>query len=172
MSDDSTELSAALRAQLALDPLWDFALGLYAGHGVEAACLTLQDDAGLEVTELLWRCWLYRHALHAGAVPAALRDWQGTIITPLRRIRRDLKAEARTRPSVSTLRQRIKQAEQDAEQECLQRLENATLDGVITLYQYSLPRPPLEKVVPYGVQLQKKSHLFALATLESQLDPP
>ncbi|MDN3525109.1 TIGR02444 family protein [Halomonas sabkhae] len=171
MSDDSTENAALLRSRLPRESLWDFALALYARDGVESACLTLQDEAGVEVTELLWRCWLYRHDLQAGDIPAALREWQRTVITPLRQMRRDLKAEAEAQPSVSTLRQRIKQAELDAEQECLRRLESASRDGAIGLSPCSRATQPLKKVLPFAHQLQKKSHLFALARLESQLDP-
>ncbi|MDT8893492.1 TIGR02444 family protein [Halomonas sp. I1] len=171
MSDDSTELSTPLRARLDGDPLWDFALALYAREGIESACLVLQDEAGVEITELLWRCWLYRHGLRASAVPADLVAWQHDVISPLRRLRRDLKPTERERPSVAPLRQRIKQAELDAECECLLRLEAYSHDGSIRLSEISHPLPSLEKVLPFGHQLQKKSHLLALGKLQSQLDP-
>ncbi len=39
------------------DPLWRFALDLYARAGVAPACLTLQDDAGADVTLVLYLLW-------------------------------------------------------------------------------------------------------------------
>lgn len=171
MNDDSTELSTPLRSRLDGDAIWDFALTLYARDGIEPACLTLQDEAGVEVTELLWRCWLYRHGLRAGAVPPDVVAWQHDVISPLRHLRRDLKPAARERPSVASLRQRIKQAELDAECECLLRLETHSHNGFVSLSEISPPPPPLEKVLPFGPQLQKNSHLLALGKLQSQLDP-
>ncbi|KFC50074.1 hypothetical protein DK37_21675, partial [Halomonas sp. SUBG004] len=52
-------------------PLWDFALALYARPGVEQACLTLQDEAGVDVCELLFHCWLYQQGLAASPGPLA-----------------------------------------------------------------------------------------------------
>nr|WP_065242035.1 TIGR02444 family protein [Halomonas elongata] len=171
MNDDSTELSAHLRSRLAGKSLWDFALDFYARDGVEQACLTLQDEADVEVTELLWRCWLYRHGLSAGDTPLDVRQWQHDVISPLRRLRRDLKPAARERANVASLRQRIKQAELDAERECLLRLEAHSGTGLAPLFEISRPGSTLEKVLPFSPQLQKKSHLLALGTLQSQLDP-
>ncbi|MDR5861000.1 TIGR02444 family protein [Halomonas eurihalina] len=171
MNDDSTELSAHLRSRLAGESLWDFALNLYARDGIEQACLTLQDEAGVDVTELLWRCWLYRYNLRAGATPPDVRQWQHDVISPLRRLRRGLKPAARERSNVASLRQRIKQAELDAERECLLRLEAHSGTGRVPLFEIFRPDSTLEKVLPFGPQLQKKSHLLALGTLQSQLDP-
>ncbi|ATJ81099.1 TIGR02444 family protein [Halomonas beimenensis] len=169
MTPDSTESVSALRPRLAAEPLWDFALALYARPGVEAACLHLQDDAGLEVIELLWRCWLFRHGLAAGPLPEEVRRWQAEVTAPLRRLRRDLKAEAVERASVAALRERIKAAELAAEREALARLERWSLDG-----------PPLRSLPPSTrfpsvlsccAQLRKKSHFLALETLADRLDP-
>ncbi|MGP9765348.1 TIGR02444 family protein [Halomonas sp. AOP13-D3-9] len=118
---DSTRLQ-----RLQQTPLWDFALALYAKPGVEAACLTLQDDAGLDVCEVLLHCWLYSCGLEA--MPAELerereqrRLWQCQVTEVLRGLRRDLKAMAATSESVTALRDTIKQAELMAERENLQR---------------------------------------------------
>ncbi|EHJ94391.1 hypothetical protein KUC_1349 [Vreelandella boliviensis LC1] len=107
-------------------PLWDFALALYARPGVEAACLTLQEDAGLDICEALFHCWLYSCGLEA--MPAAVasqreqrRLWQCHVTEVLRGLRRDLKASASESESVAALRETIKQAELMAERENLQR---------------------------------------------------
>ncbi len=170
MTDDSTELPSTLRSRLASSPLWDFALALYGRPGVETACLHLQDDAGIDVTELLWRCWLYRHGLASGEAPEAVGRWQAEVTAPLRRLRRALKDEARHRKGVAALRERLKGCELDAEREALVRLEEHSLAGH-ALRPLSQPAPGLETVLPLVSQLQKKSHLFALRTLEGQLDP-
>ncbi|MDR5866394.1 TIGR02444 family protein [Halomonas koreensis] len=170
MSADSTELSPTLRARLADDPLWDFALDLYARPGVEAACLRLQDEAGLEALELLWRAWLYRHGLAAGPFPEAVRRWQAEITAPLRRLRRDLKAEAEARAGVAALRERLKVAELEAEREALSRLAAHSLAGH-GLRPLSSPPPACREVLAHGTQLLKKSHFLALETLAGQLDP-
>src|SRR5690606_26452407 len=98
MNDDSTEMTAILRRRLSEQPLWAFALALYACPGVEAACLALQDEAGVDVCELLWRCWLLHHGARPGpAAEAGLREvrrWQAEVTAPLRTLRRRLKPEA------------------------------------------------------------------------------
>ncbi|WP_052719319.1 TIGR02444 family protein [Halomonas sp. HG01] len=170
MTPDSTELPAALRARLAADPLWDVALALYARPGAEAACLHLQDDAGVEVIELLWRLWLFRHGLAAGPMPDAVARWQAEVTAPLRRLRRSLKAEAAERESVASLRQRIKACELDAEREALARLEAHSLDDNATHRPLS-PGDDLRDALPFYSRLTKPSHLAALGRLNDQLDP-
>ena len=109
-------------------PLWDFALASYQTPGCEAACLTLQDDASVDVCELLFHAWLWQHGLAASSEPLALeRDartrWQENVTVRLRTLRRELKPLAAQRDSVATLRGLIAQAELHAERENLQRWE-------------------------------------------------
>ncbi|MCK2185655.1 TIGR02444 family protein [Halomonas getboli] len=170
MTPDSTELPAALRARLAADPLWDFALALYARPGAEAACLHLQDDAGVEVIELLWRLWLFRHGLAAGPMPDAVARWQAEVTAPLRRLRRSLKAEAAEREGVAALRQRLKAAELDAEREALVRLETHSLDDSAG-HRSLATGDDLQDALPFHSRLTKASHLSALGRLNGQLDP-
>ncbi len=170
MTPDSTESSAALRARLDADPLWDFALALYARPGAEAACLHLQDDAGVEVIELLWRLWLFRHGLAAGPMPETVARWQAEVTAPLRRLRRALKGEAAERESVAALRRRLKAAELDAEREALARLEAHSRQGASPL-RSPLPADDLQDALGLPVRLTKPSHLSALERLNTQLDP-
>ncbi|QFT86604.1 hypothetical protein FIU88_16795 [Halomonas sp. THAF12] len=170
MTPDSTELPAALRARLAADPLWDFALALYARPGAEAACLHLQDDAGLEVIELLWRLWLFHHGLAAGPMPDSVARWQAEVTAPLRRLRRSLKAEAAERESVAALRQRLKAAELDAEREALARLEAHSRRGDVT-HRSLTSADGLKDALPFHARLTKASHRTALERLNDQLDP-
>ena len=173
MSDDSTEMPAALRRRLAESPLWSFALALYARPGVEAACLLLQDDADIDVCELLWRCWL----LHHGAVPGQaaeaglveVRHWQREVTAPLRRLRRGLKAAAAERDGVARLRQTLKRAELEAEREALARLEALAMTRPLRV---RLAADPPLKLLSSALQLQKKAHLSTLNSLVARLDPP
>lgn len=134
MTHDSTELTPHMRRELDNHPLWDFALALYARPGVETACLRLQDDAGLDVCELLWLCWLSYHGLtlteQADSLLEPVRAWQRDMTYPLRRQRRALKPLCDEAPELGKLRQTIKQAELQAEQEALRQLETLTRRGL------------------------------------------
>lgn len=123
---ESIALDSTRLQRLQQTPLWDFALALYARPGVEAACLTLQEEGDQDVCEVLFHCWLYASGLEAlpGAVARQREQrlqWQGRVTEVLRALRRDLKASATTSQSVAALRDTIKQAELMAERENLQR---------------------------------------------------
>ncbi|MBA2779778.1 TIGR02444 family protein [Halomonas kenyensis] len=173
MSDDSTATRADLRSRLAADPLWDFALDFYGRPGVEAACLLLQDEAGVDVCELLWRCWLHRHGLAPAGEPAelaAIRRWQDEVTVPLRALRRRLKAQSMHDAGTAKVRRVIQQAELAAERETLLRLQH--------LAEHTNPSTILtraasnfENSLASRWKLQKKAQLLALQTLECQLDP-
>lgn len=186
MSMDSTQLchhlraylppaSAADAASLWVVPLWDHALALYAHPEVMTACLHLQDDAGLDVCELLWACWLQVHGLTLDDdVDRALEDiraWQAETTRPLRRQRRALKKRALTNPGIADLRETIKRAEWLAERETLARLQTLAEHGR-GIRPLGAEDPSLEKRLASRLALQKKSHLSALKTLETRLDPP
>ncbi len=170
MSHDSTQLPSALRARLRDAPLWEFALALYGRDGVEAACLELQDEAGVDVCELLWHCWLYHHGLACDECPDPVRRWQRQVTAPLRHLRRQLKPEAGQREAVAALRRTLQQAELQAEREALSRLARLALESD-QLYVLPSPSPRLAALLAMRLQVQKKPHLSALHTLERQLDP-
>ncbi|MBW6393081.1 TIGR02444 family protein [Billgrantia antri] len=173
MTDDSTATLVALRAGLGADPLWDFALAFYARPGVEAACLCLQDEAGIDVCELLWHCWLYRHGLTLREEPPeleAIRRWQRSVTQSLRDLRRQLKAEAARSPGIADVRRRIQQAELAAERETLQRLQCLAKQAE-PLTPLSADDPGLVTSLASRWKLQKKAQLLALQTLEYRLDP-
>src|SRR5689334_18338012 len=73
--------------------IWEWVLQAYARPGVPEACLTLQDQHGQNTSYLLW-------AVHAevkdaellARAAAATRAWDATALTPLRDVRRALKA--------------------------------------------------------------------------------
>ena len=167
-------MTATLRARLLEQPLWEFALALYGRPGVEAACLHLQDEGGVDVCELLWRCWLLRHGARPSpeleeALPTAL-SWQREVTAPLRALRRRLKTEAASADGVAELRDTLKRTELQAEREMLGRLETLATDGVLPLHPAG--EREAEKVLASGLSLQKELDLSTLATLIAQLDPP
>ncbi|SDM43952.1 TIGR02444 family protein [Franzmannia pantelleriensis] len=175
---DSTQLLARLRACLGDAPLWDFALAFYGREEIAATCLQLQDEAGADVCELLWHCWLDSLGLVAqGSLDdelGPLRRWQAEITQPLRQQRRALKKQALTNPEITELRNTIKQAELLAEREALRMLQRISEEA---LGSADWIRPLTEADAALGQRLyarlpeQKKHHLYALQTLESRLDP-
>ena len=107
--------------------LWNFAIGLYARPGVEAACLQLQTH-GADVCLLLCGAWLDRRGVtpDAGRVEQ-LRElagpWQRDVVQPLRALRQQWRAEAAHDAELAKLRERVKALELDAERRQLERLE-------------------------------------------------
>ena len=113
--------------------LHDFALQLYARPGMEALCLSLQDEHDADVNMLLFLCWRGHtgHRITQQELNVAVglsRRWSESVTAPLRDIRRWMKqqAEAREDPAFSGLREGIKHLELEAELYQLQRL--AALD--------------------------------------------
>lgn len=174
MGDDSTSWDQALRTRLAETSLWDFAVALHARDGVETACLTLQDEADVDVCELLWHAWLFHHGAQLVGEPpelAAVRRWQREVTAPLRTLRRHLKPAARDDAGVAAVRRDVQRAERAAEREALRRLQGLAA-GAARLTALPALRPSLAKTLAVRWQLQKKSQLMALQSLECQLDPP
>jgi uncharacterized protein (TIGR02444 family) len=103
--------------------LWDFSLRLYSQPGVASACLSLQDNYGADVNVLLWSMWLenQQKRLNQERLHLALTlitPWVTATILPLRQMRRQLKNHYGTTDSqIENLRQTIKQAELQAEQQ-------------------------------------------------------
>ena len=109
---------------------WDWAVAAYARPGVEQALLDLQDRFGQCVPLLLTAAWAAAEgrAFDAESLEAAAdaaRAYDGTIIAPLRAIRRTLKGpvpdlEDHTRLA---LREQVKALELDAERRLIGALE-------------------------------------------------
>lgn len=111
--------------------LWDWTLEAYARPGVSEACLSLQDDHGLNTSFLLWAVWaegadaaVLAEAANAGKV------WDERVLKPVREVRRTLKASF---PAVDdgareSLRDEIKSAELRAERVLMETFESLTED--------------------------------------------
>ena len=111
-------------SKLDLDgPLWRFALQFYALPSVAEACLTLQDEAGLDVIQLLAATYadlILRRPLSVADVAELNRqtnEWRAATVLPLRDIRRFLKPPRDGFPEErQLLRAKVKAAELLAEQ--------------------------------------------------------
>ncbi|MDO9434395.1 TIGR02444 family protein [Hydrogenophaga sp.] len=78
------------------DPVWRFAIGLYALPGVAEACLALQDGAHVDVCVLLYALYADAQGRSLDAAElkqadAAARPWREQVVHPLRAMRRQLK---------------------------------------------------------------------------------
>lgn len=103
---------------LDFEACWQAALEAYGHPGVEAACLALQDDYGLDVIVVLTLGWLASRGIglsDAGveAMLAAARPWQGGVVKPLRELRRRLKSL--DDPGMARVYDSLKKSELEAE---------------------------------------------------------
>jgi uncharacterized protein (TIGR02444 family) len=112
---------------LTAESLWPYALEVYGRPGVEALLLQLQDDHGQCVPLLLWSLWMAGggrplDAARAAACAELARAWQDAAVAPLRRLRRGLKAGARTEQLQGRIRHGVRALELEAERMLLQML--------------------------------------------------
>jgi uncharacterized protein (TIGR02444 family) len=113
------------------ESLWPYALEIYGRPGVEAALLQLQDEHGQCVPLLLWSLWMAAGGRRIDAPKVAAcaelaRAWQEAAVTPLRRLRRGLKANTRTEQLQARIRHGVKALELEAERMLLQMLEESS----------------------------------------------
>jgi len=102
---------------------WPFSLDVYRRDGVEAACLELQDEAGLDVNCVLFCCWAAAAGfgeltdLELKAMQDVSGSWNASVVVPLRNVRRALKDMVGPAPEgpVASLRQSVKDLELEAE---------------------------------------------------------
>jgi uncharacterized protein (TIGR02444 family) len=150
-------------------PFWRFSLQFYRRPGVADACITLQEEAGVDVNLLLFLLWQATTLRQAGRadierLDACLAPWRAMAVVPLRSLRRALKTPPDLlEPTVAEgFRSRIKALELEAErlqQEALYDLARAAPLGMaaaspvdaaranLAAYQAILPRPfPSEAV--------------------------
>lgn len=116
-----TEASgAALRA---------YAVELYGRDGVPGACLSLQDDCGLDVSVVLFAAWMGAargRRLGVADLTAAgdhVSPWREEVVEPLRAVRRTMKLMRSPPAGSEAVRGKVKAAELDAELVELDALE-------------------------------------------------
>lgn len=111
------------------NPFWEFATWAYSQPGGEKALLSLQSRMGLDINMILFCVWLaYRGsngndlAQHLAAALKLSREWQRTLVEPVRTCRENLKVIiegpdliGRNREAATALRERLKANELDLE---------------------------------------------------------
>ncbi len=146
-----------------MSDLWTWAVKAYDGPGVAEACLSLQDHNEQNVPLLLWAAWVAVTGRRPDeetieAACDAARAYDTVIVSPLRAVRRTLKAPI---PDVENdhreaLRQQVKALELDAERRLMLELEalapapsgapRRAIDGLAEtakLWARVVPRPAL-----------------------------
>ena len=106
--------------------LWGWTLEAYARPGVPEACLELQDEYGQNTSYLLWAVWAEgADAATLQAAATAGRDWDETVLKPIRAVRRTLKArfDAVDDGAREGLREDVKAAELRAERVLMEAFE-------------------------------------------------
>ena len=78
------------------NPFWRFSLAVHGAPGVDAECLALQDQSGIDVDVLLFCVWVGTQGIvltgaNMAAIEALVQPWRDTAIAPLRAARRGIK---------------------------------------------------------------------------------
>ena len=72
--------------------LWEWTLEAYSEPGVPEACLTLQDEHGLNTAYLLWAVWAEGASdIQLNEAIGLTKSWDEAVLKPIRAIRRRLK---------------------------------------------------------------------------------
>ena len=155
-----TEAGAARSA------FWQFSLNFYRQPGVAPACLTLQDEAGVDVNLLLFLLWqaTQQRALSAAdvrAIEERIRPWREMTVMPLRAVRRALKAPPALveAGAAEAYRNRIKAVELEAE-----RLQQEAMQGLVAVGAVGVPAA--------SVDAAARTSLAAYQTLIPAKFPP
>lgn len=113
-------------------PFWNFSLSIYRSPQVQAACLGLQDGAGVDVNVLLYMLWLASQGRQvpleeARRIVETVEAWRQEVVVALRTARRALKEPPREfdAQQTATLREQVKRMELEAE-----RLQQEALYGL------------------------------------------
>ena len=113
---------AAPKAPPQGSPFWQFSLAFYRAPDVAAACIQLQDEAGVDVNLLLFLLWnasLQRRFSTTDVVAADqhVAMWRQATVVPLRALRRALKSTPKlVEPGASEVfRTKVKGLELEAE---------------------------------------------------------
>ena len=103
-------------------PFWRFSLRFYRQPDVAAACIALQEEAGVDVNLLLFLLWHATHeqellAAEVAALEARVGPWREAAVTPLRAVRRALRSPPTLVPETTAeaFRTKIKGVELEAE---------------------------------------------------------
>lgn len=114
---------------------WRFSLRFYALPDVAPACLTLQDEAKVDVNLLLFLLFLAEEGRavtrdDVAGLDLTIAPWRSEVVEPLRAVRRRLKGGVGEVPPATSegLRNMVKKIELEAERMEQGRLEKAALN--------------------------------------------
>jgi uncharacterized protein (TIGR02444 family) len=120
-------------------PFWRFSLRFYRQDGVADACITLQEEAGVDVNLLLFLLWQATRKRRLAASEIAeferrIAPWRNMTVIPLRTMRRALKSPPAPLAGAPAdqFRTRIKAVELEAErlqQEAMHELAGPSATG-------------------------------------------
>ena len=152
-------------------PFWRFSLRFYRDPAVAAACIELQDEAGVDVNLLLFLLW--NATLNKVLSQATIADldcrigaWRTAAVIPLRELRRALKSPpAVIEPGAAeAFRARIKAVELEAE-----RLQQQTMYELAQSLQFAPASSPVEaaraNVAAYGAIMPRAFPPAAVVTI-------
>jgi uncharacterized protein (TIGR02444 family) len=137
---------------------WHFSQSIYAAAGVREECLQLQDKFGIDINLLLFSAFV--GAVHGALLPteelsnasAAVAQWQGSVVSSLRTIRRALKKTELPHPAVAlpvdSLRKSVKSVELEAE-----RIEQIALEAWCQSRVGSWPRAERDAAVTANIRM-------------------
>ena len=121
------------------ESFWDFSIRTYKTENVATACLSLQDERGVDVNMLLFSCW-FGHT--RGHLPLQSfqdifdfsENWASRVVRPLRGVRTWMKSDGCADPRMPTetcmeLREKIKGLELQAE-----KIQQSVLESLITSF--------------------------------------
>jgi uncharacterized protein (TIGR02444 family) len=146
-------------------PFWRFSLGFYRDPAVAAACIELQDQAGVDVNMLLFLLW--NATLNRTLSQAAIADldrrigaWREAAVIPLRALRRALKSPPPViEPGAAEVfRTRVKNVELEAE-----RLQQHTMYALVPSLRFASAASPAEAA---------RANVAAYAAAMSRVFPP
>ena len=122
-----------------LESFWDFSIRTYKTEQVATACLSLQDERGVDVNMLLFCCW-FGHT--RGHLPLQSfqeifdfsESWAARVVRPLRGARTWMKSDGCSDPRMPTrtcmeLREKIKGLELNAE-----KIQQSVLESLISSF--------------------------------------
>jgi uncharacterized protein (TIGR02444 family) len=122
---------------------WDFSVRFYAQPRVAAACLELQDRAGVDVNVLFYLLFVAQHCLQLDRgdvtrIDSTVKSWREQVVRPLRSVRRALKNGVAPidANSAAALRNDVKRIELEAE-----RIEQHALERLIPNATVGTPAP-------------------------------
>jgi uncharacterized protein (TIGR02444 family) len=124
-------MSNAAAAGTRESAFWQFSLAFYARPGVAAACLELQDEAGVDVNVMFYALFVATQLRQidredVAHIDASIKAWREIAVVPLRALRRRLKTGIKPIAVGNTeaLRSAVKRIELEAERIEQEWLEN------------------------------------------------